>query len=94
MYYNLIAEQLTSDYTQQLRLVGIMGPRQSGKSTMIRNLLQKKYKYLTFYDLSVRDHFFTKPQDFLQQYNRHNIFDEVQQVPDILCPVFQFWQRY
>jgi len=83
MYYNRIAEQLTRSYLRQFRLVGIMGPRQSGKSTMIRNLLQNKYQYLTFDDISVRDHFFTQPQDFLKKYNRHIIFDEVQQVPEL-----------
>jgi predicted AAA+ superfamily ATPase len=83
MYYNRIAEQLTSTYLRQFRLVGIMGPRQSGKSTMIRTLLQDKYQYLTFDNLSVRDHFYTQPQDFLQQYNRNIIFDEVQQAPEL-----------
>ncbi|MFN8208969.1 MAG: ATP-binding protein [Bacteroidales bacterium] len=83
MYYRRIAERLTISYLDQFRLVGIMGPRQSGKSTMIRNLLQDKYQYLTFDALSLREHFFTQPQDFLRQYNRHIIFDEVQQVPEL-----------
>jgi uncharacterized protein len=83
MYYNRVAELLTLEYLKQFRVVGIMGPRQSGKSTMIRHLLNDSYTYITFDKLTNRDLFKNDPELFMQNHNRHIIFDEVQQVPDL-----------
>jgi predicted AAA+ superfamily ATPase len=57
MYYNRITESLTRDYLKQFRVVGIMGPRQSGKSTMIKHLLKDSYAYVTFDKLEFRELF-------------------------------------
>jgi predicted AAA+ superfamily ATPase len=83
MYYNRIAEALTTEYLKLFRVVGIMGPRQSGKTTMIRHLLSDSYQYITFDRLENRELFNNDPVRFIQQYNRHIVFDEVQQVPNL-----------
>ncbi|HEX2393856.1 MAG TPA: ATP-binding protein [Bacteroidales bacterium] len=83
MYYNRIAESLIKEYLKSFRVVGIMGPRQSGKSTMIRHLLKDSYNYITFDSLEIRELFNSDPVLFIQKYNRHIVFDEVQQVPDL-----------
>lgn len=83
MYYNRGIEQLTIDYLQQFRVLGIMGPRQSGKSTMIKYLLKNEYKYVTFDRVDIKNSFYDDPVKFLKLYNRKVIFDEVQQMPEI-----------
>ena len=43
----------------------IYGARQTGKSTMIRYLLDEKFKYIALDDLSVRDYAIKDPKGFL-----------------------------
>jgi len=88
MYYNRIAEALINEYLKSFRVVGVMGPRQSGKSTMIRHLLKDSYTYVTFDSLEYRDLFNNDPVKFIQKFNRHAVFDEVQLVPE-LFPVIK-----
>ena len=64
--------------------MGIAGPRQSGKSTMLKHLLAKKYRYVTFDDVRMRNLFQDDPEAFMIQNNDHVIIDEVQKAPDIM----------
>ncbi|HLB94439.1 MAG TPA: ATP-binding protein [Candidatus Babeliales bacterium] len=66
-------------------VVGLFGPRQSGKTTLSRNTFPK-HKYLNFEDPEIRDHAMRDPRDFLKIYeNSHGIIlDEFQYVPQIL----------
>ncbi|MCJ7473413.1 MAG: AAA family ATPase, partial [Actinobacteria bacterium] len=63
--------------------VAITGPRQSGKSTMLKEFLKDKYKYITFDSVHNIEDFLSDPQSFLQKYNNKVIFDEVQRVPEM-----------
>jgi predicted AAA+ superfamily ATPase len=65
------------------RVIGITGPRQSGKSTMIKQLLGDKYQYVSFDNLELVNVFYNNPKSFVEKYNRFIIFDEVQNVPEL-----------
>ena len=63
--------------------VGITGPRQSGKSTMLQEILRDEYEYINFdYHDTVR--LFTEdPRKFIREHANNVIFDEVQRVPEL-----------
>lgn len=61
----------------------LTGPRQSGKSTMIRQLLPS-VSYLTFDDPMEELAFNSDPEGFLDRFDDRVILDEVQRVPEIL----------
>lgn len=80
MYYPRIAEKLVRQYLEQFPSIGIMGPRQSGKSTMIKKLLGDQYTYISFDDFEVKDLFYSDPRKFINRYNNRIIFDEAQYI--------------
>lgn len=69
-------------YLENFPVVGITGPRQSGKSTLLKHLLPN-YQYITFDDYKTVDLFYEDPEGFMQKYHNQVIFDEAQKVPEI-----------
>jgi predicted AAA+ superfamily ATPase len=67
MYYPRIAEKIIKQYLKIFPVVGVMGPRQSGKSTMLRRLLGKEYTYLTFDDFELKELFYNDPKKFVSR---------------------------
>jgi predicted AAA+ superfamily ATPase len=49
-YLPRIAEKLIRKYLSFFPAVAITGPRQSGKSTTLRNIFSSEYRYITFDD--------------------------------------------
>jgi predicted AAA+ superfamily ATPase len=82
-YYHRVIEKTVREYLKLFPVVGLTGPRQSGKSTMLRKLLGAKYRYISFDDLNAVDRFHTDPERFMEVYSDKVIFDEVQRVPEI-----------
>ena len=66
----------------QFRALCIVGPRQSGKTTLCKTLFSSK-PYLSFENPDVQARVLADPKAFLSQYPEGAIFDEVQRVPDI-----------
>lgn len=66
----------------QYPVVTLTGPRQSGKSTLVRSLFPD-LPYLLLEDPDVRLLAQTDPRGFLANYPNGAIFDEVQQVPEL-----------
>lgn len=62
--------------------VAITGPRQSGKTTLVRALFPRK-SYVSLEDLDLREFAASDPRGFLDQYPKGAILDEVQRVPQI-----------
>lgn len=81
-YQHRILEAKLREYLNFFSVVGFTGPRQSGKSTLLLNLLGD-YNYLTFDDHRVVDAFYTDPVKFMRQNQTKTLFDEVQKVPEI-----------
>ncbi len=63
--------------------VAILGPRQSGKTTLAKELFSK-HKYVSFENQDIREWANSDPRDFLEKYNSRVIFDEIQKCPHIL----------
>lgn len=60
----------------------VTGPRQAGKSTLIRNTLPG-WQYVSLEDLDVREFAQNDPRGFLGQYPAPLVIDEAQRVPDL-----------
>ncbi len=82
-YIHRTIEKTLTDYLSIFPVTAITGPRQSGKTTLIRQSLKDKYRYVTFDDPMIVDFFYSDPKAFMQQYGNRIVFDEVQKVPEI-----------
>ena len=63
-------------------IVSVTGPRQSGKTTLLRELYPE-YKYVSLEDPNVRLVARKDPVNFLRVYNDRVIFDEAQRFPEL-----------
>jgi len=66
----------------QFPVVTVTGPRQSGKTTLIRDVF-KNYDYLSLELPDQRDFAREDPRGFLDQFDGPAILDEVQHAPDL-----------
>ena len=82
IYLHRVLESQVKQHLKFFPVVGITGPRQSGKSTLLQHLLVD-YRYVTFDDHEVLMFFYNDPKKFMRVYNNKVIFDEVQNVPEI-----------
>lgn len=82
LYIQRDIEKSVLEYLTLFPAVGLTGPRQSGKSTLLQHVM-KDYDYVTFDNFTTQDHFQNDPDGFMQQYSSKVIFDEVQKMPDI-----------
>lgn len=73
----------------QFPVVGITGPRQSGKSTLAKMVFPDK-RYFSFDDKNLRELALSNPKDFLLSFPNGAIIDEAQKVPDIFEAVKYF----
>ena len=64
-------------------IIAILGPRQSGKSTLAKMFFDS-YSYISFEDPDVRERVTEDPRSFLSRFPTEIIYDEVQRVPDFI----------
>ena len=64
-------------------VVTVLGPRQAGKTTLVRNTL-KQYQYVNLETPNVLKFATDDPLAFLQQYRDEVIFDEIQRAPHLI----------
>ena len=64
-------------------VIAIVGPRQSGKTTLAKMLFPDK-PYVSLEDADTRELAVRDPRDFLAKFPSGAILDEVQRVPDLL----------
>jgi len=83
MYLTRQSERILDRYLTLFPAITITGPRQSGKSTMLKEYLKNKFRYITFDRLQNVEDFLSDPNGFLEKYNDKVIFDEVQRVPQL-----------
>ena len=83
-YINRIIENKIKRYLKQFPAVILTGPRQSGKSTTLKEIFCPKYKYITLEDPSIRESIMSEPELFLEMQPKYLIFDEIQYFPEIL----------
>ena len=64
-------------------VIAITGPRQSGKSTLAREVFAQ-HPYVTLKDLDTRRTALSDPRRFLARFPRGAVLDEVQRAPELL----------
>jgi predicted AAA+ superfamily ATPase len=82
----IIKRAITTELKKLLKeypVVTILGPRQSGKTTLVKNFL-KNFSYANLEDPEVREFATYDPKSFLKQLKRPVILDEIQRVPSLL----------
>ena len=86
-YRPRLLEEKLRRYLKAFPVVGITGPRQSGKSTLLLHLLKGEYTYVSFDDYRMVDRYQADPIGFFNTYSDRVIFDEVQRVPEIFSHI-------
>lgn len=73
------------DAAKEYSVVAILGPRQSGKTTLAKHIFSK-HRYISLEDLDIRAAAHTDPRAFLRDYpSEHGIIlDEIQYAPELL----------
>ena len=83
MYIQRAIEKLLPGILATFPCLAITGPRQSGKSTLLRHALPD-YRYVTLDDPALLDQALTDPVYFLDSLGEQCIIDEIQLAPGIL----------
>lgn len=87
MFKRILATQLLAS-AKGFPIVAIVGPRQSGKTTLAK-MAFPKYQYVSLENIDNRTFAEEDPRGFLQQYDSQVILDEVQNTPTL----FSFLQQ-
>lgn len=85
-YINRHMENRILELSKSYSAVLVTGPRQAGKTTMLRSLAEKENKgrkYVTLDDFTARDMAKNDPALFLQLYKPPVLIDEVQYAPEL-----------
>jgi predicted AAA+ superfamily ATPase len=75
-----IAEKEIRSISRQFRALAIVGPRQSGKTTLVRKIFPTK-PYVSLEDPDTKQMAIDDPRHFLSLYKNGAIIDEAQRVP-------------
>jgi len=89
MYIKRDVEVIISKLLKQYPAVVLVGPRQSGKSTIAKNILPK-LPYFSLEDLDVREFAQSDPRSFLERFKNGGIIDEVQKLPELISYLQSF----
>lgn len=76
------AEKELQILSQQFKCVAIVGPRQSGKTTLVRKVFNDK-AYVNLENPDLRKFAMEDPRGFLSGYPDGAVFDEVQRTPEL-----------
>ncbi|MCF0110543.1 MAG: AAA family ATPase, partial [Erysipelotrichaceae bacterium] len=80
-----IAEKIKQS-AGQVPVVTVIGPRQAGKTTLVRDLFPE-YTYVNLEDKATRELAQTDYIGFFKKFREPMIIDEVQRVPDLLSAI-------
>lgn len=84
MYIKRLLESSIKEATKTFPSILITGPRQSGKTTLVRKYFGKNYNYVSLDELDIRSFAIDDPKEFLNRYPSPIIIDEIQNAPQLL----------
>jgi len=76
-------QKILKSFKQLYPIIGITGPRQSGKTTLAEHTFPD-LPYVSLENLDTRSRAIADPRGFLNAYQNGAIFDEIQKTPDLL----------
>jgi len=71
------------DMAKEYPVLTIVGPRQSGKTTLAK-MLFPNHKYVNLEEPDIREFAKKYPRDFFKNYSGNLVIDEIQRVPELL----------
>lgn len=83
-YIKRALEPILKKAVSQFPAVVLTGPRQAGKTTLLKQLFSTTHRYLSLEPPDIRSAALADPRGFLELYPPPIIFDEVQYAPDLL----------
>lgn len=83
-YIERSLERVLKRAVKEFPAVVLIGPRQSGKTTLLTRLFGGKYRYVSLEPPDVRIAATEDPRGFIEMHPPPVIFDEIQYVPDLL----------
>ena len=84
MYINRAIEEMIESVNKTFPVLLITGPRQVGKTTLLKKLASADRHYVTLDDPMIREMAVYEPALFLQKYAPPVIIDEIQYAPGLL----------
>lgn len=82
MFYRMMQKELKRA-AKKLPIVTLLGPRQSGKTTLVKQTFPDK-PYVNLESIHIRELATSDPLAFLEQYPEGAILDEIQEAPTLL----------
>lgn len=76
-------EKVLLQSVSQFPSIAISGPRQSGKSTLLKHLFSKTHSYTSLDDPLTREKALSDPKTFLESLGKKAIIDEIQYAPEL-----------
>ena len=83
IYLNRTMEEVITEASKYFSVISVTGPRQSGKSTLLKHLFPDVPRY-SMKDVNIREFAEHDPVAFLHQHPKGMFIDEVQKVPQLL----------
>jgi len=87
MEYLRWTKKLVNEALSERRVIVISGVRQSGKTTLTRQILSKNITYRTLDDTTIFSIAKQSPADFLKHDKKTMIIDEIQKVPELISEI-------
>ncbi len=76
-------EKKLKESAQSYPVIALTGPRQSGKTTLVKAIFGEEYKYVNLENIELRTYAKNDPKAFLEENKGKLIIDEAQHVPDL-----------
>ena len=83
LYLTRSIEEIITEASQYFSVISVTGPRQSGKSTLLKHLFPNVPKY-SLKDVNIREFAEHDPIAFLRQHPKGMFIDEIQKAPQLL----------
>jgi uncharacterized protein len=84
MYKSRLITKSLLEAIKTFPAVILTGPRQSGKTTLLKKELSGSHNYVSLDEMDIRSFAINDPRGFLDRYKPPIIIDEIQNAPDLL----------